>query len=311
MMALLVAPAMATVTISVVDNGDCTADIVVVADGDDVNGNGDSLVAGIALDVSVSAGQIDSVTGFKDNGESVDGDEGYGIYLGTMTFTGGDPEAILDVGTPVAPAGAPDNPPQLPGPACVLELGCLFDVSVPEDAPLGTTILCRINLSETATVTLAENATRGGVVLIGGDAPSSVVLVNAEVNCECYTGPDYAEWVIVGKPSSWCADYQCHGDSTNSTEVIGRYTRIVGYRDVDVLLLGFDEAYSGDPALDGTDDGSEPDEWISADFNHIPETIGRYSRRVGYRDMDVLLHYFDNANGAPPGDCQTATPVVP
>ncbi|MGI6273421.1 MAG: hypothetical protein ACOYLD_13820, partial [Anaerohalosphaeraceae bacterium] len=93
LVALMVAPAMAGVTISVVDNGDLTADIVVVADGDDADANG-SLIAGIALDVSVDAGQILEVSNYKITGESVVGDKGYGIFLGTITFTGDDPVMI-------------------------------------------------------------------------------------------------------------------------------------------------------------------------------------------------------------------------
>ena len=83
LVALMVAPAMAGVTISVVDNGDLTADIVVVADGDDADANG-SLIAGIALDVSVDAGQILEVSNYKITVERCCY-KGYGISYDHLT----------------------------------------------------------------------------------------------------------------------------------------------------------------------------------------------------------------------------------
>jgi hypothetical protein len=35
------------------------------------------------------------------------------------------------------------------------------------------------------------------------------------VSDDCYTGPDYAAWVAIGKPSCWCTDRQCYGDAAN------------------------------------------------------------------------------------------------
>ncbi|MBE0537257.1 MAG: hypothetical protein IH624_16460 [Phycisphaerae bacterium] len=197
LVALLVAPAMATVTISVVDNGNLTADIVVVADGDDADANG-SLIAGIALDVSVDKGVISDVFNYKTTGESVVADKGYGIFLGTITFTGGTPEEIANTGTPVAPASAPDMPGQIGSSAIVLELGALYDQATPEAAPDGTTVLCTIAVSEGCNVTLGANATRGGVVRIGGGAVAPVInnpFVIAqggppEWNYPCFTSGD-------------------------------------------------------------------------------------------------------------------------
>jgi len=192
LVAILVAPAMAAVSFDIVDNGDGTADIVVVADGDDADANG-SRVAGIALDVSVDAGVITDVYNFKTTGESVVGDKGYGIFLGTITFTGGTPEEIANTGTPVAPADAPDMPGQIGSSAIVLELGALYDQAVPEAAPDGTTVLCTIAVSEACNMTLGANATRGGVVLIGGGAPSGTNLALTKAiggGGPQYTGPD-------------------------------------------------------------------------------------------------------------------------
>ena len=231
LVAVLVAPAMAAVTISVVPGvTPCTADIVAVADGADADTNG-SLVAGIALDVSVSAGVILDVYNFKTTGESVAGDKGYGIFLGTMTFTGGDPEEILNTGTPVAPSSAPDNPGQLGSSAIVLELGALYDQATPEAAPDGTTVLCTILASENCTMTLAANATRGGVVLIGGGAPSALSLVPGAITCviaPCYVGPHQAQhqlYINAGytreQMACWCNNYQCQGDAAGEKNALG------------------------------------------------------------------------------------------
>ena len=567
MMALMAAPAMAAVTFSIVDNGDLTADIVVTATGaDTVGGLGvDSLVAGIALDVSVDSGEIVDVTNYMTTGESVDGAEGYGIYMGTIQFTGDPCEIDLanPAYSPVAPHDDPgsvhDDPfPTNPASALTLEFGCLYDVSVPADAPEAVTTLCTIEVSEGTTLTLAENATRNGVVLLGGGDPSSTNLphgdtiagdefdfgdapdpliatageyptlqantgashiiggpflgpdgdepdaetdgqpsagavdddgdgnddedgvtigtliagdpaasVTFEVNgaptvavyvdgwidfnadgdwddagekivaatytdgiysptfavpagavvgttyvrfrintvgpldpdgeaddgevedhtvvidkytvtfvagangsisgdlsqeiahggdCTavdpegdsgyhfvdwtgdytgtddpltitnvtadmtitanfeedpCYTGPDTTEWESVGSPDSWCADYQCHGDADDATEKFGRASRRVGYNDINILLAGFNQPYSGDPDVDGGDPGTDPDTWIAADFDHASEKFGRASRRVGYADINVLLWHFNDAHGAPPADCQDASPSSP
>lgn len=230
LVALLVAPAMATVTISVVDNGDLTADIVAVADGDDADANG-SLIAGIALDVSVDAGQILAVSNYKTTGESIETDKGYGIFLGTITFTGGEPEAILNTGSPVAPADAPDSPPQLPGTACVLEFGALYDQAVPAAAPLASTVLCTIEVSQGCNVTLGANATRGGVVRIGGGAVTPVIVnpfVIEEPSTKCYVGPSqaaYAAYIAAGwtdeQMACWCNAYQCQGDVMGDKHSLG------------------------------------------------------------------------------------------
>ena len=310
MMALLVAPAMADVTISIEDNEDLTADIVMTATDDDADG-ASSLVAGIALDVSVANGVITGVTNFMADGVSTAATPGYGIFLGTITFTGGTPEAIDQVGTPVAPDTAPDSPGQLGTAAIVLEFGGLYDVGVPGDAPLAVTTLCTIAVSEPTDLTLGANATRGGVVIIGGGAPSSTNLsVSGPItDGDCYTGPDFNEWVTVGKPKSWCGDYQCHGDANDDVERVTRDWVRVGDVDINILVAGFNTLYSGSDKQDGPDDGNEPDTWISADFDHAQEQVTRDWVRVGDNDISVLLHFFNDKN-VPPGDCQTANPIT-
>lgn len=293
LVALLVAPAMATVTISVVDNGNFTADIVAVADGDDADANG-SLIAGIALDVSVDAGQILAVSNYKTTGESIATDKGYGIFLGTITFTGGDPEAIQSTGSPVAPQDAPDSPPQLPGTACVLEFGALYDQAVPAAAPAASSVLCTIEVSGACNVTLGANATRGGVVRIGGGAVTPVINNPFPIADDvCYKAADKAEWEAVGKPESWCRATQCHGDADGLKYNMGfnQFTW-VGPADVAALVAAYRVRVG------------QAGENLACDFDHQKFNMGfNQFTRVGPADVAVLVQYYRMRVGVMPEDC--------
>lgn len=302
LVALMVAPAMAGVTISVVDNGDLTADIVVVADGDDADANG-SLIAGIALDVSVDAGQILEVSNYKITGESVVGDKGYGIFLGTITFTGDDPVMIEDTGTPVAPADAPDNPPQLPGPACVLEFGALYDQAVPEAAPEATTVLCKIAVSEACNMTLAANSTRGGVVRIGGGAVAANFVggpITGSTYVRQYVGPDQAEydkyiaagWTEQQMDAAWARPYQCVGDIMNNTEVFMQNYRVY-ISDLNELLTNWKKKID-DPTLNP-----------AADVAHNQEVFMQ-NYRVYISDLNKMLENWKKKDAELDGNCNVA-----
>lgn len=323
MMALLVAPAMADVTISIVNNDDCTADIVLTTTTNDTVGGAEihTLVAGLALNLSVAPGVIEEVTGFMTTGVSTAAAPGFGIYMDTMTFnvdpgpdgildTADDIVTIADVGTPVAPASAPDTPGQLPGSNCVLQFGSLFDVAVPGDAAEATTILCTVKVSEEdAILTISlEDVTRGGIKNIGGGDPIGAVTVGAPVavtGCGCYLGPDQQAWLDRGSPESWCTDRQCHGEADNLEEVYGRGTVWVGIDDITILLTGFRQSYPDTPPADP--DTTYP--WIVADFDHAREVYGRGTVPVGLDDISVLLAHFRQSSV--PADCQTDTPVSP
>lgn len=57
---------------------------------------------------------------------------------------------------------------------------------------------------------------------------------------DCYTGPDYAQWVSVGRPYCWCYPRQYHGDADGLKEgnvKTGYYH--VGYDDLAVFLSGW------------------------------------------------------------------------
>ena len=116
----------------------------------------------------------------------------------------------------------------------------------------------------------------------------------------CYTGSDYAEWVAVGRPASWCKPFQCHGDANGAFDRMGKCGSQIGYGDINILLAGFDKPYSGDPVV-------QP--WIAADFDHRAEKIGKGAYRVGYKDISLFLAWFRKSNV--PADCQTPNSVRP
>ena len=118
------------------------------------------------------------------------------------------------------------------------------------------------------------------------DAEGSPDAIQVELNYGniCYTGPDFDEWVAVGRPESWCNPDQSLGDADGSTEIIGKKSRQVGFNDLDILLAGFNKPYSGDPVIDP---------WIAADFDHAAEIIAKKSRRVGSNDIDVFLTWYN------------------
>ena len=234
MMALLVAPAMATITVEIVDNGDCTADIVISADGDDADGFG-SLLGGIAFDASVDGGaQMLSVSNYH-TGESTAQDGRYGIYLGSITFAVVDDETVIDdAGSPVSrggPDGDPDDPPQLPGPACTLEFAAVYPVSTPDAAPDATTTLCTIEVDQGTTLTLVLDDTRGQAVNIAGGAPSEVVFVGGAI-ADCGEG-------------CWTNSCQPFGDANGDG--------LISAQDVQLLVGCWGGSY--DPCCDFNRDG--------------------------------------------------------
>jgi len=183
---------------------------------------------------------------------------------------------VLDNGTP---------PAQKPGPTSTANL---------------ITIQLKKGTADQTTVTINGDTLRGpasGVVgsVLTSNLPQTVVVKFVTV---CYTGPDQADWLAVGQPTSWCALRQCHGDADNAKETIGKGSFYVGYNDINILLAGFKGTYTNQA-------------WIAADFDHKTEVIGKGTFRVGYNDINVLLKYFKAADAAVPADCQTATPVKP
>jgi len=294
---MLSVPAWATVTISAVqDNNDCQARSVLI----NYSTSGEpARVRAFALKISVDKGaKITSVTNYKTDGVSTAASKGYGIYMGNIQIdTNG---TVTSYGSPVAPASAPDNPPQLDSNAVIVEMGSLFQGEA--NAPGASGTLCRVWVNNfDCNVSIAADATRGGVVRedVCGVTPTFVGTMVATPSY-CYTGPlaDCQQWVLLSKPASWCTSRQCHGDADNKEETYGRGSKTwVGIADQVVLAAGFRQAYTGTQT------------WISADFDHKEETYGRGSKcRVGIADQSVLVTYFRKST---PTDCLTNSPVKP
>ncbi len=128
------------------------------------------LVRAFALDVSVDQGQIIGISGFF-RGESQAGATGYGIFPASLRdhiTIGAGTNVNWNVSgyTPLAAVG--DLPgstlPGLNSSGVTLEFGGLWDPSVPAAVPGPTGRLCELVLSRGATVSVAANLSRGGVV---------------------------------------------------------------------------------------------------------------------------------------------------
>jgi hypothetical protein len=198
---LLAAPALADVTFSCSDAGSGKLQIGFTAT-EDTN-----LPRGIGLVVTLSnAAEVNGV---------VSADPNYWVYPGSIDIN--DSGVIEDEGTPLA-VGADTN-------EAILEMGSLHWPTGPSDAnspPLVVSNLITLQLvanGETTTnVTLSGDAERGGVVNYAAGSADVSFGAGCTVTFDCYTGPDYAAWVAVGKPASWCNPRQCHGDADGVME---------------------------------------------------------------------------------------------
>jgi hypothetical protein len=178
----------------------------------------------------------------------------------------------------------------------ILEMGSLYAAEDPchTTAPPASGQLCSFMVSGDCNVAIANDAARGGVVLADTTKSFEGDLIGCQVTLsDCYTGPDYTEWVNVGKPDSWCYPSQCYGDADGLAESVGRGSAQVYDNDVAILVVGYgDTAYSGDPAIDP---------WIAADFDHAAESVGRASARVYDNDVAILVNYYGESSV--PSDC--------
>lgn len=145
------------------------------------------LVRAFALDVAVDRGTIRGVSDYH-RGESTAGARGYGVFPASfrdrLTVTGGtNVNWEAERYSPVAAAAdAPSGTlPGLNSSGVTLEFGALWDPSVPAAVPGTSGTLCAIHLSKTASVSLAANSLRGGIVPASADATIRAVFVGARV----------------------------------------------------------------------------------------------------------------------------------
>jgi hypothetical protein len=283
---LFAAPVWATVTITATQVGDTNqVEISYVSDG--------NLPRAFGLDITVTDGNIIACTPAME-GECTATVRGYGIFPGTIDIDDTQtPPVINDFGTPVAPAGARGALGGLYTNGVTIEMFSLYEGP---NAPPLSGLLCTIVLDADAncTVNIAGNAVRRGVVMEDPTETATIVYVSGLYVPEGgpldefdYTHPDYAEWVAVGKPISWCYKYQCYGDADgmrNGSPFTG-YSR-VRVEDLNILISGWEVQGYVNPA-------THP--WIAADFdrtlNGSPFT--GYSR-VRVEDLNILVTHWES-----------------
>lgn len=258
----------------------------------------------VALDVTVDAGAIVDIRGFK-TGESTAASKGYGIFPGSIGLA--DPENPV-WGDPIAPADDPGaEGTGLGEQTVILELGSLYEKVLGNEPAEPSGVLCQLRLSNSCTVTVKEEkANRGGIVLEDPDVVPTINVGGAgAVLCSpvwTYTGPDTTEWNYVGQPAAWVAANQCYGDADAALEFVGRGQYPVGMPDIYKLIEGYRQ-----PGFDEVNPPLTPADgpWICADFDHIAEAVGRGLYRVGMPDVVRLIEYYRVPSIEMPDDCQT------
>jgi hypothetical protein len=195
---MLAAPAMATVTVSVIPDP-CDANNVLVTY--DVNDNDATVgVRAFALSLTAADANITAIGGYK-VGESTNAEPGYGIFVGSIQIDGNG--EVTDYGDPVAAADDPDGPGQLGSASIIVELGSLYDKNAnPSDAPLNSGTLCSLTLDGCSIVTPAADALRGGIVMEDPDVDPCSTVMNA------------------GEPDICAPTCACWGDATGLTPVV-------------------------------------------------------------------------------------------
>jgi hypothetical protein len=219
-------------------------------------------------------------------------DNDYWVYPGSIDIDTNDPPSVSDQGSPAVGS--------LPASSIIIEMGSLhYPPEVTSlNAPPSSGVLLSIHVSGDCNVTVAEDATRGGVV--NYDAESLTPILNNLTPCsvtglgDCFpaSDPNYSEWVTVGKPDSWCYPRQCNGDADNAMGKIGKQWYWVANEDLALLVTGYASAYGGDPDVDT---------WIAADFDHTPDKIGKQWYRVGNEDLAILVANY--AQGTVDANC--------
>jgi len=136
------------------------------------------VVRAFALDVTVDQGQILSVTNFF-RGLSTASAQGYGVFPASFrdnVTVSSASNANWSVSGYSPLADVVDNPagtlPGLNSAGVTLELGALWDPTVPAAIPPSNGTLCAVQISRSANVSIALNLARGGIIA----SPPDVVL---------------------------------------------------------------------------------------------------------------------------------------
>ncbi len=287
--AVLAAPAWATVAITVTDLGDGKAAI---------DYSGTELARAFALDITVDAGTIEAVSDFKVG----DDNNGYGIFPANFSrYITVDPVSGNVTDWAIAgysPVADPNDPGALGGlgtNGITLEMASLYDTKAP---PLAGR-LCVVKVSEACKVSVITNATRGNVVL--ENASQATVDLAGATNVQIgsttgggYTGPHPEEWQAVGKPDCWIASLnprQCRGDADGASQ--GKQQFWVSTNDLDILIAAWNKTFD---QISGQKVGNVP--LVCADFDQLSQ--GKSKFRVSTNDLDILIANWQLANQPAP-----------
>jgi hypothetical protein len=189
-----------------------------------------------------------------------------------------------------------------------IEMGALFsppEVTSP-NAPPANGRLFTFTVDASCNVTIAENAIRAGVVMVGGgpvdpNFDGCSMTVSAGPPCTGDSTFD-TQMGLVDSPDCWCKEVQprqCHGDADGTSQGKGNYW--VELLDLDVLIAAWNKPY-GD--IKGQTEAGTP--LICADFDHLPEGKGDY--RVALVDLGILIDNWNITNGPDP-NCLNVTGV--
>jgi len=251
-----------------------------------------------ALDITVDKGKIVGISDFI-RGESTAAKPGYGIfpanfarYITVNADTGEVAKWDVNDYTPVADPCDSGALGGLGTSGITIEMGALYyptDDNSP-NAPPNSGTLFKLTLSEAATVKVALNEIRGGVVLTDPEKPATVTLSQATAVVSggvaaAASSAEYAEWVAVGKPACWTYARQCHGDADGQAVAGSTGTYYVGTDDLNMLINAWQvkEPPFG-PGIASIENG------ICADFGHDKEGNGETGwYRVGTNDLNILI----------------------
>lgn len=263
---------------------------------------GSPKVRAFALDITVDKGTINTISDFK-VGESTAANKGYGIfpanfsrYITVDAATGEVTSWDVNDYTPVADANDPAALGGLGTNGITIEMGALYYPTADNspNAPDNTGTLCKITISESANVSISENATRGGVVLTD---PSVVPNVQA-TGCAITVGQadsfpssysTYNDWVALGKPDCWVTKYQCDGDADGITSGFPFNFRVFT-GDLALIVDNWKKKVN-DPTLNPCADIDHKDSGFPFNFRVFTSDLAKIVANWKKKDTDL------------PGDC--------
>jgi hypothetical protein len=261
-----------SVDIDILNNADGSGTVRIVA----ISGDGP---VGLALEAD--AGACNDVNMFVDpNNEAGGCDPGpwYDINIDFAHDSGS--SYSLGDGHPCADEGEAGTAGDIPIELIALSLAELSSGTVNEQSlPLD---LVTLDLGGAGNIHLDVNEIRGKLVdsngievtanFVGGVGGGCYEITDVPDECMKATHPDYATWVLYGKPDCWCYDAQCKGDVDGMTQFAGAVN--IFSDDVDILLPNYATLVTTVPG-------------VCADIDHMTQFAGAVN--VFSDDVDILL----------------------